>query len=108
MALGRGGLGLAGQDMLAELTAMLAAVTGEDEQWAAGITAACALEGDLRLDSLEFAALGELLRAAYGDRVDLLAFAAGLDIDQLIALTVGEVAAYVTARTAASLAGTQR
>jgi acyl carrier protein len=93
MALERSGLGLACQDVLADLTSMLLVVSGEDEQWAARITAASTLDGDLRIDSLERTALGGLLRDAYGDRVDLAAFVAGLDIDQIIGLTVGSPAA---------------
>jgi acyl carrier protein len=74
---------------------MLVAATGEGPGWAEGLTAGARLEGDLLLDSLEVAALAGLLAEAYGDRVKLLDYQASLDIDQLIALTVGDVAAYV-------------
>ena len=47
------------------------------------------------IDSLEMAALDEMLARAYG--VDLMEFVAGLGIDQLIELTAGDVAAYVAA-----------
>ena len=84
--------------LLAELADMLLDVTGEDESWAARITAATRLEGDLQLESVELAALGELLRSRYGDGVDLPAFFAELDIDQIIGLTVGDVLAYLAPR----------
>jgi acyl carrier protein len=84
--------------LLAELADMLLDVTGEDESWAARITAATCLEGDLQLESVELAALGELLRSRYGDGVDLPAFFAELDIDQIIGLTVGDVLAYLAPR----------
>jgi acyl carrier protein len=90
---GRGGL--AQSRLLAEMIALLRKVTGEGPRWAAGITASTRLERDLFLDSLEMAALSELARQAYGDRVDLAAFVSGLDIDQIIALTVGDLAAQV-------------
>ena len=93
------------QRLLAEVTAMLGHVTGEDAQWLARVGLASGLEGDLGLDSLEMAALGALLRAAYGDRVDLPAFLAGLDIDQIIALTVGDLVGYVAAVGQATRAG---
>jgi hypothetical protein len=80
---------------LADVIEMLRTVTGEDEQWAARVTAASRLEGDLRLDSLEIAALGDLLHQACGGRADLPGFLAGLDIDRLIALTVGDLLAYL-------------
>jgi acyl carrier protein len=76
--------------VLAEITALLTSLTGLDR-----VTPASRLDGDLHLDSLELAAFGDRLSTAYGDRVDLIAFFATLDIDQLIALTVGDVAAYV-------------
>jgi acyl carrier protein len=61
----------------------------------AGLTAATRLEADLGLDSLDLAALGAVLRDRYGTAVDLLGYVAGLDIDELIGLRVGDVAGYV-------------
>jgi acyl carrier protein len=74
----------------------LAAVTGDDSLLSTDINAATRLEGDLRLDSLDLAALSELLRERHGAAVDLTGYVAGLDIDQIIGLTVADVAAYVT------------
>jgi hypothetical protein len=91
-------VGPADAGLLAEFVTMLLDVTGEDDGWAAGITAATRLEGDLQLESVELVALGELLRSRYGEGVDLAAFVAGLDIDQIIGLTVGDVLAYTAPR----------
>jgi acyl carrier protein len=74
----------------------LAAVTGDESLLSTGINAATRLEGDLRLDSLDLAALSELLRERHGSAVDLAGYVAALDIDQIIGLTVADVAAYVT------------
>ncbi|HEV2373009.1 MAG TPA: hypothetical protein VGS19_12655 [Streptosporangiaceae bacterium] len=95
--------------LLAELTAMLQQVTGEDGQWAAAVTSASRIEGDLRLESIELTALAGLLADKYGEQVDLVAYLADLDIDQLIDLTVGDVVAYVASSrpaVAVSQAGT--
>lgn len=81
--------------VLADLAGMLAAVTRESPRWAAAITSGSLLEGHLRLDSLEAAELSELIQARYG--VGLLPLLMALDIDQLIALTVGDLATYVEA-----------
>ena len=78
-----------------DLTEALAAATGDESLLSAGITAATRLEGDLRLDSLDLAALGALLRDRYGRAVDLVGYVAGLDIDEIIELTVGDVTDYV-------------
>ena len=92
------GAELAEQRVLAEITRMLLTVTGEDEQWAATVTPASRLEGDLRLEIDELAAVGGLLRDTYGARADLAGFLADLDIDEVIGLTVGDLVAYVVAR----------
>jgi len=78
-----------------DMAEALAAATG-DESLSTGINAATRLEGDLCLDSLDLAALSALLRDRYGTAVDLTGYVAGLDIDQIIGLTVADVAAYVT------------
>jgi acyl carrier protein len=78
-------------------TAMLAAVTGGDETWAARVTPATRLDTELHLDSLELVALGGLLRARYGGRADLPGYLAGLELDQLIELTVADVLAHLQA-----------
>ena len=79
-----------------DLVEALAAATGDESLLSAGINGATRLEGDLRLDSLELAALDALLRDRYGTAVDLTGYVAGLEIDQIIGLTVADVAAYVT------------
>lgn len=89
--------GTARDQLLAEMIALLQKVTGEDSRWADQIDSATCLEKDLYLDSLEMAALCELATQTYGDAVDLAAFVAGLDIDQIIGLTVGELVAQVAA-----------
>jgi len=53
------------------------------------------LDADLELESLDLLALDGKLRARYGDRVALCAHIAGLEFEQLLALTVGDVADYV-------------
>ncbi|WP_212830178.1 4'-phosphopantetheinyl transferase superfamily protein [Catellatospora sp. TT07R-123] len=77
-----------------ELAGMLAAVTGEQ----APITADTRLEQDLRLESIEVAELAGRVRQRWGADVDLAAFYADLEIDQIIGLTVGDLAFYVASR----------
>jgi acyl carrier protein len=79
-----------------EVAEAIAAATGDESLLSTGINAATRLEGDLRLDSLDLAALSELLRDRHGAAVDLAGYVAALDIDQIIGLTVADVAAYVT------------
>ena len=83
--------------LVAELAAILTAVMGEEPP----ITASTRLEFDLRLESFEMVALGERMRERWGDGADLATFCADLDIDQLIDLTVGDLASYVASRSGA-------
>jgi acyl carrier protein len=78
-------------DPFPAIVEILRAATGETVEWAAGITPESRLEDDIRLESMEVLALGDSLRTAYG--VDLPTHLAGLDIDAIIALTVGDLVA---------------
>jgi acyl carrier protein len=84
------------QRLVAEVTALLRQLIGDDPRWADRVTPSARLDADLRMDSLEMTALASLLRDAYGDRVDLAAFLASLDFDALVALTVADLAGYVS------------
>lgn len=79
----------------ADMAGALAAATGDDSLLSAGISVTTTLEGDLCLDSLDLAALGAVLRDRYGATLDLAGYVAGLEIDEIIGLTVGDVADYV-------------
>ena len=81
-------------ELVSEIAEMLTDITGED-----AVTAATTLEADLRLESIELAVFADRLRQRYGESVDLAAFCADLDIDELIGLTVSDVANYVARRT---------
>jgi acyl carrier protein len=88
---------MTGDDLTADdIAEALAAATGDESLLSIGINGATRLEGDLCLDSLDLAALSALLRDRYGTAVDLTGYVAGLEIDQVIGLTVADVAAYVT------------
>jgi acyl carrier protein len=84
-------------ELFAEIAGIIRDVTGEGDEWAARIAPDSTLEGDLGLESVELVEVGARLRNTFGDRVDLLAFVSGLDIDELIDLTVGDLVAYVEA-----------
>lgn len=89
-------------EVIAEVTALLRAVVGEAGPWAARIGPGTRLDGDLFLESVELAELGDALARRFGESVDLGGYIALLDIDEIIALTVADVAGYVAARHPAS------
>jgi len=80
---------------VSDVVEALAVATSDDSLLRAGVTAATLLEGNLCLDSVDLAALAAVLRDRYGPAVDLVGYVSGLDIDEIIGLTVGGVADYV-------------
>lgn len=80
-------------DDLSEVVRVLTDVVGEDFLRGVELGPETAFSGDLALESIEFAALADRLR---DHGADLPAFIAGLDLDQLLDLTVGDVADHIT------------
>ncbi|HEY0638327.1 MAG TPA: acyl carrier protein [Pseudonocardiaceae bacterium] len=81
------------EEIHGQVTALLVEVIGDDPRWAPLRTAR--LDEDLRMESVEVLALAARLRERFGERVDLPGYLAGLDIDGIIELTVGDVVDYV-------------
>ncbi|MFI9045392.1 acyl carrier protein [Streptomyces sp. NPDC053427] len=86
--------------ILDEITGMLVSICGDELLVVGEITPATTFNDDLALESIEFVALAERLQRRYGTAVDLLAFLAEKDIDQILAMTVGELAAHIAEVTA--------
>lgn len=72
-------------------------VIGEDVDVALDITADSSFSEDIELESIEFVALGERLQLTYGERIDLVGWFGELDLDEIIDLTVGELAVFIAA-----------
>lgn len=88
--------------VLDEITVILADVLGEEFLLDTELTAETSFSDDLALESIEFVALSEKLQERYGARVNLAAFIADLDINEIMALTVGQLAGYIEAQLAAA------
>lgn len=73
----------------AELAALLATAAQAPPEWAAALTAEARLDADLALDEHELSLLADLVQEHYG--ADLGALRAGLDLDALAALAVGDL-----------------
>ncbi|SEG12996.1 acyl carrier protein [Thermomonospora echinospora] len=89
-------------DVLAEVTGMLGEVIGHDLLPVLRVGRDTTFAGDLALESIEFVALADRVRRRYGDLVDLPGFFAGMDLDRLAALTVGDLVDHVERRLAAA------
>lgn len=84
--------------ILAEVTAMLVAVVGDELLVAGEVERGSSFHDDLAIESIEFVALAERLEERYGDRVDFMAFLAELDMDEILAMTVGTLVDHIAAR----------
>jgi acyl carrier protein len=81
--------------VLADLTEMIATVLEDIGTVDIEITPDTTFRDDLDLESIDLVALGGLLGERYGDRVNFAEFVADLDLEQIIALRVGDLVGYV-------------
>jgi acyl carrier protein len=84
---------LTAETVLADLTVMLREVL--DGYEIGEITPDTLFGEDLEMESIDLVALGGLLTERYGDRVNFAEFIAGLDLDEIIDLSVGRLTDYI-------------
>jgi len=85
------------QSVLADLERILVDVIGEDLLLDGPLTMETSFDEDLQLESIEFVALSEKLLETYGEQVDFVSWLAEMELDEIIALTVGQLVAFVAA-----------
>lgn len=83
------------QTVLVEIAAMLRAVLDESGLEDIEITGGTRFHDDLQLESIDLVTLAGALQRRYGERVNLAEFIADLGLEEVIALTVGELVDYV-------------
>ncbi|MFB9685223.1 acyl carrier protein [Amycolatopsis plumensis] len=83
--------------VLAQLSEMLRELLEEYGLDDAEITMETTFHDDLELESVDLVALSGQLREHYGDRVNFATFIAERDLEEIIALTVGELVRYIVA-----------
>ncbi|WP_031466431.1 acyl carrier protein [Sciscionella sediminilitoris] len=86
------------QTVLAEIADMLAQVLEDMELTATEVGMEDTFHEDLGMESIDLVMLGNLLSERYGDRVNFAEFAAELDLEAIIALTVGDLVTYIVRR----------
>ncbi|WP_110180682.1 acyl carrier protein [Nocardioides solisilvae] len=82
-------------DVRAELERILTDVVGDDLLLDGPLTDETSFDADLQLESIEFVALADQLLATYGEQVDFVGWMAGMQLDEIIGLTVGQVVDFV-------------
>jgi acyl carrier protein len=82
-------------EVLGEVARMVREVIGEAWAEDVPITMATAFAKDLELESIEFVALAERLKGHYGKRVDFANWLSGMELKQIIELTVGQLVGFI-------------
>jgi len=81
--------------VLEDVTHMVRAVIGEDWAEDVAIGMDTSFARDLELESIEFVALAERIRAKYGQSVNFAAWLATMDLQQILALRVGQLVEFI-------------
>jgi acyl carrier protein len=82
-------------DILHTVEKLLVEVAGDELLLVGPITPATSFNADLELESIEFVALAEKLQQHYGASVDFVGWISKKELDQIIALTVGELVEFI-------------
>jgi len=82
-------------DILKVVETLVVEIAGDELLLAGPITMATSFNGDLELESIEFVALAEKLQHHYGAKVDFVGWISTKELDQIIALTVGELVEFI-------------
>ncbi|MEZ5383472.1 MAG: phosphopantetheine-binding protein [Microthrixaceae bacterium] len=82
-------------DVIEVVAQLVGEVIGEDYVADIDIGGDTSFSDDLEMESIEFVALAEALQLRFGERVDFVAWLAELELDDLIEMTVGRVAAFI-------------
>jgi acyl carrier protein len=89
-------------DVLSEVVRALVEVVGDDFLLEVEVGPETTLNGALALESIEFVALAERLRGRYGSVVDPVALAGGMDLNEIIGMTVGDLVEHIESRLGSS------
>ena len=82
-------------EVVATVAQLVGEVIGEEYVADLDIGPDTSFSDDLEMESIEFVALAEALQLRFGERVDFVAWLAELELDDLIDMTVGRVAAFI-------------
>ena len=82
-------------EILSTVEVLIGEIAGEEILLAAPITMATSFNADLELESIEFVALAEKLQQRYGAGVDFVGWISKKSLDEIIALTVGELVEFI-------------
>ena len=82
-------------EILRTVERLVVEVAGDELLLAGPVTMTTSFNADLELESIEFVALAEKLQQHYGAGVDFVGWISKKELDQIIALTVGELVEFI-------------
>ena len=83
------------EEILSTLSRMIREVIGEEWADDLEIQENTSFNDDLELESIEFVAVAEKLQAEYGAQVDFVSWLSGKQLDEILQLSVGELAGFI-------------
>lgn len=82
-------------EILEAIATMIQQVLGEEWVLESPITMETTFSYDLEVESIELVALSEKLQEKYGSAVDFPGWLAGMELEEIINLTVGQLVEYI-------------
>jgi len=86
---------MSNEEILRTVERLVVEIAGDELLLAGPITMTTSFNADLELESIEFVALAEKLQQHYGAGVDFVGWISKKELDQIIALTVGELVEFI-------------
>ncbi len=83
------------QEIFILLKQFITEVIGEDFVVGLDIQPESSFTKNLEMDSIELVAFSEKVKHAFGHRIDFPGWLSGMDIDQMIGLTIADIIQYI-------------
>jgi acyl carrier protein len=81
--------------IIAQIEQLIAEIIGSDAAELLDISEQSSFVGDLEMDSIQIVHLAEHINERYGKQVDFVGWLSSKSVKELLALTVGNVAAFI-------------
>ena len=85
------------EEVLGTVSRLLREVMDDHAELGPPIGMATSFSNDLELESIEFVALAKKLQERYGTRIDFAGWLSGMELDQILALSVGDLVEFIVA-----------
>lgn len=83
------------QEIFVVLKQFITEVIGEDFAEELDITENSSFTKNLEMDSIELVAFSEKVKKSFGEGIDFTGWLSGMDIDQMIGLTIHDIIKYI-------------